>query len=318
MPILSDSHGDNRPTYIAMLGNFVVWTDSNDVGTIRITRAASSAPVAGQILPQTLYTGGAPGALVTDGSRFIYYADPSRGAIFQLDSLNLTTRKPIPFVQVPVQGHVTQMAIDATNLYWVSESNGTVMSAPLAGGGVTVLAQMLTVPFGLCIDTNNVYYSLDIPPPGAGMTSTIFQVPKMGGASVPLDNNTNGARWMASDANGHIFWIEEGGNLVQCTVAGDILLTLTTGIPSPGQIATDGINVYYISRGTQANGYTDGFLAKIAVGGGVVTPLVTGLNNPFGVVIGPRALQSILNRPTAYHTIQGIDQYTGLVQWTVG
>lgn len=304
MNTASSNHYEIRPKFLAAWSTLLAWTNSFDVGQVRVgLQQGASPPVAGQVFPQTISTGGMPGPIVSDGTRFLYYADQSKGIIFKVDTLHLTTTSPVPFVTG--QGVVTQMAIDANNLYWCSLTNGTVCQVSLSTGGTPfVLVNNQTNPWGLCLSPANIYYSLNVPQPSSGTLPTIFQIPKGGGAISTVATNTNGARWMASDST-NVYWTEEGGNVSQAAQSGFALTVLETGVSFPRKLFSNGTNVYYISAGTLAGGFQDGSLTKVPVGGGGSTVLASSQLRPFDVLVAGS---------WAYWTSVGIDNQSGSVQ----
>jgi hypothetical protein len=70
------------------------------------------------------------------------------------------------FVQ-PGTAQPNAVAVDANAIYW-TDTSGSVLSMPLAGGAVTTLASSQTTPWDLVIDGTSVYWT-DYGPSGAVM-----------------------------------------------------------------------------------------------------------------------------------------------------
>jgi hypothetical protein len=296
---ISGPHNENRSKHICLCGNYVVWSNTHGSGELRVAYRQDLSLPAGEIFPFTLHVGGVPGALASDG-RFVYYNDLSTGAIMRVDTFVLETVHPTVFAIG--QGRVTQMAVDGTTLYWVSNTNGTLNSLALSGTSApTQRATGLQFPYGLAVDPTYIYWSLDTPATGAG---SVYKMTKVGSVTTIVVSNRNGARSLAVDGAGHVFWVEEAGGVYQINSDGTGQITLTT-LNTVGRVATDGTNVFCVDRGTFAGSYADGSLHEIPVGGGTDTPLATALLDPFGVAFGPGAY--------LYFTSEGTDERSGTV-----
>jgi hypothetical protein len=64
-----------------------------------------------------------------------------------------------------------------------------------------------------------------------------------------------------------------------------VVTTLASMEATPEDIAVDATNVYWTDLGTNANGYKDGTLNKVPLGGGSPTTLASGLNTPMRLAI---------------------------------
>jgi hypothetical protein len=171
------------------------------------------------------------------------------------------------------------IAIDATSVYFVDNGVG-VMSVPLAGGTVTVLA---SGPYGaafggLVVDPATVYW--------ADQGGALLTVPIGGGpvtTLVPATAHQLGA--LAIDATS-LYWTIEGmhadnGSVMKMPLAGGPATALVTMLASPQAIAVDGASVYF-------NDYTSGTVSRVPLGGGAVAILASGQTVPDGIAVDAR------------------------------
>jgi hypothetical protein len=71
------------------------------------------------------------------------------------------------------------IAIDATNVYWTNNGDGTVMTVPIAGadgGGPTMLASGQALPTQIAVDATSIYWAdqgaMSLEGGGGGTTAT--------------------------------------------------------------------------------------------------------------------------------------------------
>jgi hypothetical protein len=67
------------------------------------------------------------------------------------------------------QGHPREIAVDATDVYWTNNGDGTVMKVSLGGGNPITLASGQIKPRGMATDATNIYWVNDDDPGGAVM-----------------------------------------------------------------------------------------------------------------------------------------------------
>jgi hypothetical protein len=105
--------------------------------------------------PTTLYSGGLVGA--TDGVNAYFVTDS--GSVGQVP----VGGGPVTILATGQSGF-SQLAIDATSVYWGSGpdgtlANGTIVKAPIGGGTLTTLATGQASPIGIAVDTAYVYWT---------------------------------------------------------------------------------------------------------------------------------------------------------------
>jgi hypothetical protein len=184
--------------------------------------------------------------------------------------------------------NISDIAVDATNVYWTTSNGTAVLQVPVDGGTVTTLAS-LGQPVGeLVAASGNVYFDAD---------GAVLSIPAGGGTIVTLVSA--GAYSFAVDASN--VYTFEGTSLVQTPLAGGPAITLAAGVPQGGEIAVGTAAVYWASQcssslhadagaeagadgGSGGGGPASPCVMQVPIGGGLVTTLVTGVNGVANLV----------------------------------
>jgi hypothetical protein len=103
------------------------------------------------------------------------------------------------------QGEGWAITVDATSVYWTSETAGSILKVPIAGGPVTVLAAGQDSPYAIAVDEVSVYWA-NSPDSSPG---TIMRVPIGGGSPVVVAANQEGPIGLALDAT-QVYWANQG------------------------------------------------------------------------------------------------------------
>jgi hypothetical protein len=105
------------------------------------------------------------------------------------------------------------IAVDATNVYWTNNLDGTIMKAPLAGGTPTVIASGQSFPFGIAVDGTNVYWTNN----GTNNGGTVMKAPISGGSTTTIASGQNFPLAIAVDATS-VYWTNNlGGTVMKFT-----------------------------------------------------------------------------------------------------
>jgi hypothetical protein len=179
--------------------------------------------------------------------------------------------------------------VDGANVYWAANnsggSSGKVASCPLAGcpmpASPTVLASGQTGPWGVAVDSGNVYWSTG---------STLDKAPLPSGGSVtPVGSESKSIQPIAVDT-ANAYWADVNGSVMRCALSGcsssaTSLSTASVASPSNG-LTLDGANVYWTTSGILSgiNAFI-GTVSKVPIGGGTVTVIATLQNEPAGIAV---------------------------------
>jgi hypothetical protein len=187
--------GAGVPVDLAVDGSHVFWVDF-ELGLMRVPLG-----------------GGTPSTLTTQQMFLVNVAIDAHDiycAARNGDGNGITPMGVI--VKVPIAGGIPTMlargqlgpagiAVDATHAYWTTGTGGTVMSAPLAGGPATMLAQVGNGNLaGIAVDSSSVYFT-DI-----GGTRTVFKVPLAGGTATPIATGQNSPMRIVVDQTS-AYWV---------------------------------------------------------------------------------------------------------------
>jgi formylglycine-generating enzyme required for sulfatase activity len=186
------------------------------------------------------------------------------------------------------QDQPTALAVDATNVYWVNEAGGTVMTVRTTGGAPTTLAAGQYTPSAIAVDATNVYWTnvgsnvdcASDPCPGGA----VMKVPKTGGQPVTLA----AARVPGAIAveSGVVYWLEnptaDAGSLVAVPSAGGATLTLATALDGPTSLAVNANDAFWTTYSEERGGA----LARVAIAGGFVSTLPPESAEPAAVTLG--------------------------------
>lgn len=199
-----------RVTDMAADATSVYWTEAEDVGAGRVMKMDKDG-----VAPPS-------GAAGSDAAADEH---PDGGAPVTLP------------VQLAVSNWPSNVAVDATNVYWIEQGQPAgVWKVPLAGGPAVRIARSDEYePEGLALDELNVYFA-----DGGG---TVFKAPKSGGpATVMVAHLGLSPAGLAADATN--LYVAASTEILSRPLAGGKVRTLAGGLAGAGSIAQDATSVY--------------------------------------------------------------------------
>jgi hypothetical protein len=231
-----------EPSALVVDANNAYWTAQRD-GTI------VSAPLAGgtPLVLASLQNG--PLAIAIDATN-VYWATYD-GAIRYVPLGGLPPPDagvdggptgPIPLATA--QGVIGAIAVDATYIYWTSQSLGSVVKLGLAGGAPTSLATMQERPTGLAIDATHAYYT-------TYDEGAVKSVPIAGGPATTLASGQDHPTQLVVDAtNVYYASYSESGAIFAVPLGGGMPVVVAAGQPYPQSLALDATSVYWTAYGS--------------------------------------------------------------------
>jgi hypothetical protein len=276
---------------LAVDATYVYWTNQNGansaINKVGITGGTPSPVVSG-----TAYSNLQD--VATDNKGFVYWTLKGAGGSVQRavpSGMSLATI-------ASNQGNPDWIASNGTTVFWTNQATNQVVSAPADAATVTPTQlnnsnENGTVPAGVAIDSVNVYYATKTA--GGGLAE---YVPLAGGSVTELGSGSYSTIAVDDD---NVYWT--GGfashvvyqNSKTGTPSSVSIIASGGTLSCPLHLASDGTNVYFFDQGTDSSGNVKvgtGALYRVPIGntGPLPPPLVSGLTNPQGMAIDPKAV----------------------------
>ena len=168
---------------------------------------------------------------------------------------------------------ISHIAVNASDIYFTTNSDDTLSRMPRGGGTITVLATTQRNPSDVALDGSNVYWANqgDITNNGA-----IMRMPLKGGSPVELVTGEPSPIRMTIDSS-DIYWNDYAGTIYQIPKAGGSKTEVVSGDETVEvmNLLTDGQNLYWTSN---TNG---GSIFTMSLPNGSSSLLSTGMTGVF-------------------------------------
>ena len=173
------------------------------------------------------------------------------------------------------------IAVDTTGgkIYWTEETSsniGKIHSANLDGSGAQVLKELMSLPYGIALDSANSKLYL---------TNSRSKIRRMNVDGTEFEANfiqgLDSPTHLAV-SSGNVYWIEDGDSVRFANVAGTkVVRDIVTGSNAIGGIAIGGSKVYW----TEQTGETTGSIRSANLGGTGVANVITLNAVPRGIAV---------------------------------
>jgi hypothetical protein len=183
-----------------------------------------------------------PFGIVVD-SASVYWADFQGGTVMKMP----LGGNVAPTTIASGQAYPSWMAIDSTNLYWTNQASpGTAMKANRSSLAVSTLVGGINDPFGIAVDSTYAYIAL--------LSDDYVIKVKLSDGSIAsqLTSYQNNPYAVAIDSTNVYFTNQvNSGDAHQVAQNASMSAGISLGATStPGGIATDGTNVYWVGGNT--------------------------------------------------------------------
>jgi hypothetical protein len=175
------------------------------------------------------------------------------------------------------------LAVDTSNVYWVTGQGGTVMTAPKAGGGMSMplFQQQVNAGkiVGLSLDTANVYFS-------DNLLAYVDSVPLAGGVPTRLARPMR--PWgLALSTTSLYFGEQYTGAIEMAPTTPGTTTPIASASPQhqPMRFAADQTNVYWVEVPANGSDLFGNNVMQANLATGKVTPLAMGQTSPEGLAV---------------------------------
>ncbi len=258
------------------------------------TQLPGFAPMVAQVIvvgprPVALALAQDPWDITIDDSRVYWLNDGygNNGTVLSVPIFGGT-----PTVLVSGLKYANSIAVDATSLYWATETscspaggNGVIWKAPKAGGLPTVLASGQRCPHAVMIHKNDLFWINDY---SSGGGPEVYKLPVMGGNPAVLTSSSDpqalhSYKLLASDSMS-VYWIDSFTSdnqnyhydVTKVEISGGVATTLAAQAPVNADgdfgLAVDETTVYWGAW----FGMNAGGINRISKLGGAATTVISG------------------------------------------
>ena len=240
MTLFPDSSGGH--VSLAVDSTSAYWEDCSGDCNVTATGYILKGEFAGGTV-STLATGQFfPYGMAVD-STSLYWADFNGGTILKVPVAGgaLTTL-------ASGQSYPRFVAINGTSIFWTDQGSGDVVTAPLGGGiATTLVSNSSSEPYGIAIDSTNVYWA-DTYYPGA--TPFAIMKAQLDGSNVMTIASGLQNPQEITVVSGQVYWTDLNAGTVTLALPDGGGGPVAAGQPAPYGIAADESGVYWVNNNT--------------------------------------------------------------------
>jgi hypothetical protein len=260
-------NGAYSPLAMAEDDSTLYWTDLYG-GVYRMGKDG------GALTPVYTYAASNFAGAIAVGGANVYWSD--NDGVWQCAKTGCPGNARVRVVPVTARNDIHGLTVDDRNAYWTDDSSKLVAFAPLSGAdGGTPLWSGTATPEYLVTDGQRVYFTAD--------DGLLHIVGTDGGAVTPPTLGTANAAGSLGVAyvNQTVLWTVEAigtGQVMQTSTANLAAIPVTAGQNSPVSVAGDGLNVFWLDFGLNANGDLRGCTVLDCVAQPLYSPIETPRN----------------------------------------
>ncbi len=217
-----------------------------------------------------------PKKLAADDSR-IYWADASSVNSMPVNGGSSTTLAG--GLESPAD-----LAVDTANVFWVETvccahgQTGSIKKVPVAGGSVSVLAEGVDAPQSIAVTSSSIYWVEGGPIGQIEGFARVVMMPVGGGDQTTIIGGISDGMMSIAVDDTHVY-IADRWTIKKVAREGGVVEKLAIADFNINDIATDGVNVYWIEDGPFTK------IAKVSTNGGTIEVLSNELSGPAGPIV---------------------------------